>query len=371
MRTQKALSSLVAALGALLVAAQAHATPPAPGFAARAEAVIQRHIAAKTFSGVVLIADRGKPVFRKAYGVANREWNMAMTPDTVFRIGSTTKTFTAAAILRLVEEGKLGLDDPIAKYYPAAPKAWAGITLRNLLTHTSGIANYIEINGIIRGAVRLQETPDDLVALVRDRPLDFPPGSKFKYSNTGYVLLGMVIAKVSGQTYAHYLDNAFFKPLGLAHTAYDDLADVVAKRASGYWRPGPAGAWENARLMTPEALDAAGALRSNADDLLKWDQALHRGNILSPASRRAMFTDEGHGYGLGSFVEVRHGHRLWDHGGNLAGFCNAFEYYPDDGVTVIVMDNVEGQDAETLAKELAYAYFGWPPDPPKPTPRAG
>jgi CubicO group peptidase (beta-lactamase class C family) len=112
--------------------------------------------------------------------------------------------------------------------------------------------------------------------------------------------------------------------------------------------------------MTPEASDASGALRSTADDLLKWDQALHRGSVLSSSSRQAMFTDYGNGYGFGSFVEKRHGHRLWDHGGNVPGFCNAFEYYPDDGVTVLVFDNVEGQDAEKLARELAYAYFGWP-----------
>jgi CubicO group peptidase (beta-lactamase class C family) len=305
----------------------------------------------------VLIADRGKPVFRKAYGPANREWNVANTPQTVFRIGSTTKTFTAAAVLRLAEQGKLSLDDPIAKFYPAAPAAWASVTLRHLLTHSSGIPNYVEINGFIRGPARLRSSPDDLIALVRDQPLQFPPGADFHYSNTGYVLLGQVIEKVSGQRYADYISEAFFKPLGLDHTAYDDFADVVPKRASGYWRP--AGAWEHARLMTPETGDAAGAFRSTADDLLAWDQALHRGRVLSDAARQAMFTDYGHGYGLGSFIETRHGHRLWDHGGNVPGFCSAFEYYPDDGVTVIVLDN----DAEKLAKELAAAYFGWTAKP--------
>ena len=349
---------LIAAL-ALGAAAQA----ATPGFGEKADALIRRHLAAQTFSGVVLVADHGKPVFRRAYGLANREWNIPATPETVFRIASTTKTFTAAAILRLAEQGKLTLDDPIAKYYPATPAAWSGITLRNLLNHTSGIPDFVSTtNGFIRNGARLRDKPDDLVALVRDKALEFAPGSKFHYSNTGYVLLGLVIQKVSGESYSDYLSDAFFKPLGLAHTAYDDFADGVPKRASGYWRP--YGAWEHARLMTPEASDASGALRSTADDLLAWDQALHRGNVLTPASRQAMFTDYGHGYGLGSFVEMRHGHRLWDHGGNVPGFCNAFEYYPDDGLTVIVMDNVEGQDAEKLAKELAYAWFGWAPEKP-------
>jgi len=355
---------LAGLLAALCLASVAHATPPAPGFSAKADAIIRRHVAARTFSGVVLVADHGKPVFRRAYGLANREWNIAATPETVFRIGSTTKTFTATAVLQLADKGALRLDDPIAKYYPNAPPAWSAITLRNLLNHTSGIPDFVSTtNGFIRNGARLQDKPEDLIALVRDKPLEFPPGSKFRYSNTGYVLLGMMIEKVSGKTYANYLADAFFKPLGLSHTAYDDFADVVANRASGYWQP--AGPFENARLMTPEASDASGALRSTADDLLAWDQALHTGKLLSPASFKAMFDDEGRGYGLGSFVETRHGHKLWDHGGNVPGFCSAFEYYPDDGVTVIVLDNIEGQDAEKLAKELAGAWFGWAAPPKK------
>jgi len=354
---------LGALAAAISLASAARATPPAPGFSARADAIIRQHVAAQTFNGVVLIADHGKVAYRKAFGLANREWNVPMTPQTVFRIGSTTKTFTATAILQLAEKGALKLDDPISQYVAATPAAWSAITLRNLLNHTSGIPDFVSTtNGFIRNGARLQDKPQDLIALVREKPLEFPPGSKFHYSNTGYVLLGLVIAKVSGKSYADYLADAFFKPLGLSHTAYDDLADVVAQRASGYWLP--SGPFENARLMTPEASDASGALRSTADDLLAWDQALHTGKVLGPASFKAMFDDEGHGYGLGSFVETRHGHRLWDHGGNLPGFCSAFEYYPDDGVTVIVLDNIEGQDAEHLAKELAYAWFGWPAKKP-------
>jgi CubicO group peptidase (beta-lactamase class C family) len=195
------------------------------------------------------------------------------------------------------------------------------------------------------------------VGLVRDKLLEFPPGSKFHYSNTGYVLLGLVIEKVTGRPYADYLKEAILKPLGLTHTAYDQFDEIVPSRASGYWLADDG--WRNARLMTPAAAYSAGGMRSNADDLLAWDQALHTGKVLARKSFEAMFTDNGHGYGLGSFVEMRHGHRLWDHGGNLTGFCSAFEYYPDDGLTVIVLNNIEGQDAERLASELATAYFGW------------
>jgi len=338
--------------------AGAKAAPPAT-FSAQAEKLISRHVASGTFSGVVLIADHGKPVFRKAVGLANREWNRPMTPQTVFRIGSTTKTFTAAAILRLAERGQLKLDDPIAKYYPAAPTAWAAITLRELLTHSSGIPDFVATNGFIRGPARLDMSPQALVDLVRDKPLEFTPGSKFHYSNTGYILLGLVIETVSGRSYADELTETLLRPLGLKHTAYDRIDEIVPERASGYWLDD--GVWKNARFMTPASTYASGALRSTADDLLAWDQALHVGKVLSPPSFEAMFKDYGHGYGLGSFIEMRHGHRLWEHGGNLAGFCSAFEYYPDDGVTVIVLDNVEGTDAEKLASELADLYFGWTP----------
>ena len=352
---------ILGAFLALSLASAAHAGA-ARGFSAKADAIIRRHVAAQTFSGVVLIADHGKPVFRKAYGLANREWNIAATPDTVFRIGSTTKTFTATAILQLAEKGALKLDDPISQYVPATPAAWSAITLRNLLNHTSGIPDFVQANGFVKGPARIDDYPAELVDLVRDKPLEFTPGSKFHYSNTGYILLGMVIEQVSGQSYADYISATLLKPLNLRHTAYDRQDELIPDRAQGYWRVD--GAWKNARVMTPASIYASGALRSTADDLLAWDQALHTGKVLSPASLKAMFDDEGRGYGLGSFVETRHGHRLWDHGGNVPGFCSAFEYYPDDGMTVIVLDNIEGQDAEHLANELAGAWFGWPAKTP-------
>jgi D-alanyl-D-alanine carboxypeptidase len=354
------LAILASLLTALACAPAARASPP-PHFVAEATALLQRHTAAGDFSGVVLVADHGKPVLRKAFGLANREWNVPATPDTIFRIGSTTKQFTAAAILQLVEQGKLKLDDPIAKYYPAAPSAWSAVTLRHLLTHSSGIPNVTEFNGFIRGPARLDDTPEQLIDLISNKPLEFPPGSKFQYDNTGYVLLGMVIEKVTGRSYADYLTENLLKPLGLIHTIYDRQDEVLPNRASGYWLVD--GVWKNARPFTPASAYAAGALRSTADDLLAWDQALYAAKPLSAQSIAAMFTDYGHGYGFGSFVEMRHGHRLWDHGGNLPGFCSAFERYPDDGVTVIVLNNVEGTAAEKIASELAGLYFGWSAKP--------
>ncbi|HWE45905.1 MAG TPA: serine hydrolase domain-containing protein [Caulobacteraceae bacterium] len=328
-------------------------------YAARANALLIRHLAAGDFSGVVIVAVHGRPLLRRAYGSANREWNAPVTPDTVFRIGSTTKQFTAAAIMQLVEAGKVRLDDPIGAYVQNTPPSWAGITLRHLLTHTSGIPDYTQANGFIRITAPLNLKPDQIVDLVRNQPLDFAPGSKFQYDNTGYVLLGMVIERVSGESYGDYIRVHVLRPLGLDQTAYDDAADIVPRRAAGYWLSD--GVVKNARAMTTSLAYAAGGLRSTADDLLRWDQALHSGKLLRPESVAAMFTDYGHGYGFGAFVETRHGHRLWDHGGNLPGFSSAFEHFPDDGLTVIVLTNIEGQGSEKLAAQLEGLYFGWPP----------
>ncbi|MBI1685900.1 serine hydrolase domain-containing protein [Caulobacter hibisci] len=338
----------------------------ATGFPSRADAILRTHLAADDFSGVVLIASHGRPLLRRAYGLANRELNAPITPETVFRVGSTSKPFTAVAILQLVESGKIRLDDPIGSYLDAVPAAWSAVTVRQLLNHTSGIHDYVQVNGFIRGPARLDLTPPQLADLVRDMPLDFPPGTRFNYSNTGYALLGMIIERVSKESYPDYVRDHLLRPLGLTHTAYDDSQDIVPGRASGYWFVD--GQPRNARVMTPATAYAAGGLHSTVDDLFRWSQALYGNKILKPSSLAQMFADEDHrGYGLGSFVETRHGHRLWDHGGNLPGWAAAFEYYPDDDFLVIVLTNIEGGGAEHIAAELAGSYFGWAPDP---TPRA-
>jgi CubicO group peptidase (beta-lactamase class C family) len=169
------------------------------------------------------------------------------------------------------------------------------------------------------------------------------------------VLLGLLIERLSGQSYSAYLEDHLLRPLGLADTAYDDAREIVAHRASGYARSGSS--LTNALPISVAATYAAGGLRSTADDLLRWDQALHAGRLLRPASLAAMFTDYGHGYGFGAFIEVRSGHRLWDHGGNLPGFSSAFDHYPDDGLTVIVLSNIEGDASEKIAHDLAQLFF--------------
>jgi CubicO group peptidase (beta-lactamase class C family) len=225
-------------------------------FERRADALLKAHLARGDFSGVVLVAHNGRPIFRRAYGLANREWNVPVTVDTEFRIGSVTKQFTAAAIFQLIEAGKVALDDPVSTYVEGLPHAWTGITIRQLLNHTSGIADFVQYNGFIHGPARLDLMPDQILDLVRDQPLEFAPGSRFKYTNTGYALLGMIIERISGQSYADYMQQHVLRALNLNHTAYDDTSEILPRRADGYWLSD--GVMKNARPWTTPAAYAGG-----------------------------------------------------------------------------------------------------------------
>src|SRR5579863_839059 len=202
--------------------------------AAKSEALIEPIVQADQFSGTVLVAKNGVPVFRKACGLANREWGIPNTPDTKFRIGSNTKQFTATAILQLAEAGKLSVDDPVSKYYSDGPATWKGITIKHLLTHTSGIPSYTAIPHFFSGDARLDRTPEEIIKLTQDKPLEFEPGSKFSYDNSGYIILGYIIEKISGEHYADYVQHHVFDPLGMKSTGYDVSETIIPKRASGY-----------------------------------------------------------------------------------------------------------------------------------------
>lgn len=342
---------------ALCVAAAPALASPAspPAYARLADGVVKAYADPGLFAGAVLVARDGKPIFRKAFGLANREWDVANTPDTRFRLGSITKQFTAAAILQLAEQGKLSIDDPILKYYPDAPAAWAPITLKHLLTHTSGIPSYTGIPGFFVQQARLDLVPAAIVKLTQDKPLEFPPGSKYAYDNTGYILLGYVIEKVSGQTYAAYVQNHIFTPLGMKDTGYDVSTTVLPRRAAGYNVTG--GKAKNADFLAMTLPYAAGSLYSTVDDLLIWDQGLHAGKVLKPASVAAMFTDYGFKYGFGEGVSVQSGRRSWSHSGGINGFSTMLTHLPDDGLTVVVLGNIEQAPSGRVSQKLIDAYF--------------
>jgi D-alanyl-D-alanine carboxypeptidase len=327
--------------------------------AIKAEALIQPLVKADRFSGAVLVARNGKPVFRKGFGLANREWSIPNDPTTKFRIGSITKQFTAAAILQLAEAGKLSIDDLVSKYYADAPAAWSDITIRHLLTHTSGIPDYTNIPHFFEEDNKRDRTPEEILKLTSDKPLAFAPGSRFAYDNSGYVFLGYIIEKASGENYADYMQHHIFDPLGMKSTGYDFSETVLAKRAAGY-------KWDhekivNARFLSMTEPFSAGSLYSTVDDMLIWDRALRAGTLLKAASLQAMFTDYGHAYGFGWIINDFSGHQHIAHGGGINGFATQFDRFPKDKLTIVVFSNREEHPPEDqIASGLAAIYLGLP-----------
>ena len=234
---------------------------------ARMEQIVESFVPQK-FMGSVLVARDGKVVLDKAYGSANLEWNVPNTPTTKFRLGSITKQFTAASILLLEERGKLKIDDPVKKYMPDAPAAWDKITIFHLLTHTSGIPSFTGFPDY-GSKEATPMTPEKLVALFRDKPLEFEPGEKWNYSNSGYVLLGYLIEKISGQSYQDFVQQNIFTPLGMKDSGYDSNSAIIAHRAAGY-TPGSHGPM-NSGFIHMSIPFSAGALYSTAEDLLRWE----------------------------------------------------------------------------------------------------
>lgn len=346
-----ALSLLLPALPMMARAAGDDAAPET-----RAAALVEPYREAGLMSGVVLVARDGQPLFRQAYGLADREWGIANTPDTHFRIGSLTKQFTAAAILLLAEAGKLTLDDPVARFLPDLPPAWAQVRLRHLLGHTSGIVNYTAMPDYLATTARLEPPPRAILASVAKEALLFAPGTRVEYSNTNYLLLGLVIEAASGAPYPRYLAEHVLAPAGLTQTGYDDLSAVLPRRARGYrfWH----GQWRNAPPLPVGAAYAAGGLYSTVDDLLAWDEALFGGRVISQTSLAAMGEDGGRGYGFGWYIGTAHGQRLWSHAGMVSGFLAQTDYYPEARLAVIVLANNENAPAQTLARALAAPFLG-------------
>ncbi len=339
----------------------AAAAPAQDRDTARLDAFVQSHVADGSFMGAVLMVEDGKTLLDKGYGSANQEWNVPNDPGTVFRIGSITKQFTAAAVFLLQERGKLDIDDPVRKYLPDAPTAWDGVTIYHLLTHTSGIPNFTELPDFATRR-RGPTTPDRLIASVRGMPLDFPPGTKWNYSNTGYDVLGAAIEKVSGESYARFLEENIFKPLGLNETGYDTAGKLIKRRASGYVRG--ADGLRNAGYIDTDVLYAAGALHSTTHDLVKWERGLFGGKLLSAASLKKMTTPfiatslTGTEYGCGLFIQRFDGHIGISHVGFLDGFNSELFHVPDKKLTVVVLGNVSGSKSMMLATALAKIALG-------------
>lgn len=321
----------------------------------RMQQIIQSYVANKTFMGTVLVSKDGKLLVNQGYGFADLEWNVPNVPEAKFRLGSLTKQFTAASILLLEERGKLNVEDPVSKYVPDSPAAWKNITIFNLLTHTSGIPNFTSFPDY--GPTEWKDTtPTELVARFRDKPLDFEPGTKFSYSNSGYIVLGYILEKVSGQTYAEFLQKNIFTPLGMTDTGIDNNAVILPKRAQGY---SPSGnGMQHAGYTSMTIPFSAGALYSTTGDLLKWEQGLFGGKVLKPVSLAKMTTPFKDGYGFGLFITAQNGHKMINHGGGIEGFNTSLAYYPDDKLVVIVLGNLNGSAPDQIAADLGKVALG-------------
>ena len=321
----------------------------------RMDQIVHSYSGNHQFMGSVLVAQGDKIVFEKSYGDANLEWNIPDDSSTKFRIGSMTKQFTAASILLLEERGKLSTDDYVKKYMPDAPAAWEKITIYNLLTHTSGIPNFTSFPDY-RNSEATPATPKGLVDRFRDKPLDFQPGTKWNYSNSGYVLLGYLLEKISGQSYADFVTENIFKPLGMKDSGYDSNSAVIPHRATGYSRSpnGPV----NSGYIDMTIPFSAGALYSTTHDLLLWEQALYGGKVLSAASLKKMTTPYKENYGCGLMITTSKGHLRYEHGGGIEGFNTEMAYYPDDKLTVIVLANLNGGAPGDIAGKLAALVHG-------------
>ena len=316
--------------------------------------VVQELVDAKQFMGTVLVARGDQILFNKAYGDANLEWHVPNTPTTRFRLGSVTKQFTAASILLLEERGKLKVDDPIKKYMPDAPAAWEAITLKHLLTHTAGIPNVTSLPDFDKRKVHAANV-QEVIGWFRDKPLQFAPGEKMAYSNSGYLVLGFVIEKVSGQPYAQFVQENIFTALGMKDSGYDSNSAIIERRAAGYTRR-PSGI-VNADYVSMTIPHAAGALYSTTEDLLRWQRGLYGNKVISADNVRRMTTPFKGGYAFGVMV-VEGKRRAFQHGGGIEGFNTHLIYYPDSGVTVAALSNLNGGAPGQIASKLGTIAHG-------------
>jgi CubicO group peptidase (beta-lactamase class C family) len=365
------LVGLGSTLRAQAPATQAPAAPAAvvPAQPALEPAVLEKkidellaaHAKVNGFSGSVLLASRGVPLFAKGVGHANVEWQIPNTPKTKFRIGSMTKQFTSMLVMQLREQGKIKLEDSVCVYVTPCPEAWKPVTIHHLLTHTSGIPTYTGI-AAWQATMMMPKTIEQMVAIFRDLPLQWVPGEKYAYNNSGYFLLGVVIEKASGKKYEQALQEMILTPLGLTDTGYDWSKTILPRRASGY--AGKGDTLQNAAPLDMQQPYAAGSMYSTVDDLLKWDQALNTEKLLPAAAKQVMWTpfkdNYAYGWVVGEPAVAFGGYRRLMHNGGINGFSSVIFRLPDPNVTVIVLANNATVNATAIGRDIIALYYGQP-----------
>lgn len=344
---------------ALLTAAPAQAQRPTDRLVvSQADSYMQAAVRYDQFSGSVLVARNGVPILSKGYGMASYELGVPNTPETVFRTASVTKQFTAMAILLLRDEGKLQVNDPICDYLADCPAAWQPITIRQLLTHTSGIFNVSRLPDWDERLGIQPYTRTGFVDLFRDLPLEFTPGTKFRYSNSGYYLLGLIIERAAGMSYEDFLRARIFVPLAMTHTSAEISRDLVPGRAIGYYSA--LDRFINAPYQNPALKYGSGAIMSTTGDLLKWDQALYGAGLLRSESLTEFFTPVLDGYAYGWNIGRRFNRDTQGHSGSDNGFSSYLMRVPSERLTVIVLANSDRTSATKVAVNLAAIALGEP-----------
>jgi CubicO group peptidase (beta-lactamase class C family) len=344
------------ALCAILMAVATTATTLAQAQSEQRLAAIAQSFADRgLFSGAVLVARGEQLLLDRGWGLASQEWQVPNGPGVKYLLASVSKQFTAAAVLRLVDQGRLALDDKLSAHVPGLPAAWSAITVRQLMAHTSGLPNHTQADGLDK--VRHQKmTPRELYASFRDAPLDFAPGSGWNYSNSGYVMLGILIEQLSGKSYAEFVHTELFKPLGMAGAGVAHSEVIVPQLASGYVNTGAA--LRPAAFLNMSVPYSAGAMYGTTGDLLKWQRGLYGGAVLSPSSLQAMTTPVRNQYALGLNVAPPGQPLAYGHSGGIDGFSTYLHYEPALKLTVAVLSNQESAAAPALALKLAAAAGG-------------
>ncbi|GIQ57481.1 serine hydrolase [Flavobacterium collinsii] len=304
---------------------------------------------------VFLAVKKGKVMYRKAFGMANLEMGIQMQPEFVFEIGSMTKQFTAVAVLMLAEQGKLKLDDEITKFIPDYPTNGNKITLHHLLTHTSGIKDFTSMKAI-KDIAKRDLSPKELVDFFKNEPADFKPGEQYKYCNSGYVLLGYIIEKVSGQTYEAFVTQHIFKKIGMENTYYASHDKIIKNRVSGYRdREG----YVNANYISFSIPYASGSILSTVDDLLKWQYAINANTLLNPAFTEKAFVNytlnngTNIDYGYGWHLEKVKDKIFREHGGSIFGFKSMGVYEPTEQIYVVGLSNCDCNSPTSITREIA------------------
>ena len=331
-------------------------------FSQRADEYLKMALNTEQFMGSVLVARSNQIVFMQGYGMANREYDIPNAPNTKFRLGSITKQFTAMCILKLQEDGKLSVDDPVSKFVPNCPSNWSGIKIRHLLTHTSGIPNFTSFPDYLP-TMMLSSPAEKTIERFRDKPLEFKPGERFAYCNSGYILLGYIVEKVSGKSYEQCVQEVIFKPLGMKDSGYDHFERILPHRATGYTRHDDA--WSNSAYIDMTVPNGAGGLYSTVEDFFLWYQCWRERKILSASSWEAMTTPGKANYGFGISISEAFGNKMLEHTGGINGFATDMKWFPDADLFIAAFANSDSAHPAVVANFLAAIMFEQPVTLPK------